>query len=714
MSLNFLSPLYLFGILGIIAPILIHLLTRQKKKYQRFSAVYLLMEVKNRCTKRSTPNRFFLLFIRCMAIILLSIAMSNPIFSFNTSNNFATNNPSANVFIVDDSYSMGTQVNQETYYSSAVKTVLEIIQSLPNASIYTVVSGSSSGRILQEWTDAPEKIKKILETSQPSVRTTDIGLAIKQALRLLEPVSKKNKHIYILTDRDRNGWDKNYPSALETKIQHPLHIIDFSEMRSGVNQAAVTRSEVQQEFLNNHHIVKVKIKVANLLESKLIKQLNVSLWIDGKKKIGGTIDIDADSSAEKELSFPLQSNDFLNGEIRIENDSLITDNIRFFSHQPDQTIKTLVVDGDPNTVEHLSETFYLERALNPFDSSHSNIELTFSTPGELSKLNLSDYSVMILCNLQDLPYGYERELEKYSLSGGALFITLGDQINTKFYNEKLGGILPVFLKAIHTTTKNKEPFRFLIQPSKHPVLNIFKGKALQEMKSITFDTIYSIEAREGTNYTTPITFKNEFPAIIESINGKGKVILFTSSIDRDWNNFPIQPTFLPWIQRWIKYSARGLDSHLKKNLLIGEPFYLQKSSEKPTVYITSPNGKVTYPSSINGKIEFQDTDTPGVYKIYQDPNNFSTRETSTILPQLPYGAELIGSFNVNIDPIESIPGKISNDEIKSLLPETNIIFSSGYQKLNAKKTGESRAISTFILILMGIMLLFEGWLVRKE
>ncbi|MGY8761731.1 MAG: BatA domain-containing protein, partial [Nitrospinaceae bacterium] len=197
-------------------------------------------------------------------------------------------------------------------------------------------------------------------------------------------------------------------------------------------------------------------------------------------------------------------------------------------------------------------------------------------------------------------------------------------------------------------------------------------------------------------------------------NGKGKVILFTSSIDRDWNNFPIQPTFLPWIQRWIKYSARGLDSHLKKNLLIGEPFYLQKSSEKPTVYITSPNGKVTYPSSINGKIEFQDTDTPGVYKIYQDPNNFSTRETSTILPQLPYGAELIGSFNVNIDPVESIPGKISNEEIKSLLPETNITFSSGYQKLNVKKTGESRAISTFILILMGIMLLFEGWLVRKE
>ena len=115
----------------------------------------------------------------------------------------------------------------------------------------------------------------------------DIGLAIKQAMRLLESVSKKNKHIYILTDRDTNGWDKNYFSAIETKIQHPIHIIDFSEMRSGVNQAAVTHSEAQQTYLNNSRIVKVKIKAANLLESKPIKKLNVSLCVDCKKKIEG-------------------------------------------------------------------------------------------------------------------------------------------------------------------------------------------------------------------------------------------------------------------------------------------------------------------------------------------------------------------------------------------------------------------------------------------
>ena len=46
MNLNFLSPIFLFGLLGIAIPILIHLMTRRQKKYIRFSAVYLLFQSK--------------------------------------------------------------------------------------------------------------------------------------------------------------------------------------------------------------------------------------------------------------------------------------------------------------------------------------------------------------------------------------------------------------------------------------------------------------------------------------------------------------------------------------------------------------------------------------------------------------------------------------------------------------------------------------------
>jgi hypothetical protein len=246
------------------------------------------------------------------------------------------------------------------------------------------------------------------------------------------------------------------------------------------------------------------------------------------------------------------------------------------------------------------------------------------------------------------------------------------------------------------------------------VLKIFEEETLEEMKSIEFQSIYSIEAREDSKFITPIVFSNRLPALIESTTGKGKVLLFVSTIDRDWNNFPIQPTFLPWIQRWIKYSARGLDSLIQKELLVGESFDWRISPKNSKAYIVTPGGKIITPSSVDGKIIFKDTYIPGVYQLYRNPRVSSSESKTSTPANLPYGAEPAGSFTVNIDPKESSSTKISNEEINNLLPKSNIIFSSGPQKTTLNKTNEGIPLFTYCMMLVGAMLLLEGWLVRNE
>ncbi|MDP6477259.1 MAG: VWA domain-containing protein [Nitrospinaceae bacterium] len=710
MSLNFLSPLYLFGLLGMTIPIMVHLLTRRQQKHLRFSAVHLLLQSQKRSIKRSTPNRRFLLFIRCLGIALLSLALANPIFSFSGPSDFLPNSPSANVFILDDSYSMGTLADQKSYYTRAVDALLDMSQSLSSESVYSVVSASGPARVLLDWSTDSSKAEKLLKLSQPSSRTTDIGQAIAETFRLLDSASQKKKRVYILTDRDKNGWNEE-SFSLTGETRYPINIIDFSGMRQGGNRAAVEHTEVRQEFLSNSRVIRVKTKILNLSQTKPIRKLKVSLWINGKKQNEGTLDIPTKSSAEKEFSFPLKKNVALNGEVRIEDDSLLKDNVRFFNYQPNRTIKTLVVDGDPKTIEHQSETFYLERALNPFSVSLSNIEPTVSTLAELSTRDLFDYSVIMLCNVRDLPFGYEQELEKFVMRGGALFITLGDQVDAKFYNERMDNILSVRLQAIHQIAKDGEPFRLLIKPSKHPVLKVLKGRTLEEMKSIRFHSLYSVEPREDLKLTVPMSFENKFPALIESTAGKGKVILFVSSIDRDWNNFSIQPTFLPWIQRWVKYSARGLDSLMLKELLVDEPFSREEPSESSQTYIVLPGGKTTRPSFENGQVTFESTNRPGIYQLYRGS---SKADTNATLLQLPPGTEPAGSFSVNIDTTESSSIKITNEEIENFLPGMDITYSDGYQKRDLNGSEGGSPMSTAFMLLMGSMLLLEGWLVRKE
>ena len=714
MNFNFLSPLYLLGILGIAAPVLIHLMARRQKKYQSFSAIFLLLQSKNRSIKQSKPNKRFLLFIRCLGIILLSLAIASPILSLGDSTNLSNDSSTAIVFILDDSYSMATQTNQNSYYNRAVKLLLGVIHSLSAKSTYSIVLASSPSRVLLSWTANPDKAKNILKSSLPTSRTTDIGNAIKISLVLLEEVQQINKLIYILTDRDKNGWDEAAFLSIKEITSYTLNIVDVSNVPREINKAAIKHTEIQQEFLNSSRVIKVKVITANLSQSKPINDLKVSLWINGKKQTEGILDIPSNSSTEKEFSILLQNNNSINGEARIENDSLLNDNIRFFSYQPDPTIKTLLVDGDPNTIEHQSETFYLERALNPFTSSLSNIQPTVSTLTELSRHNLFDYSVIILCNINNLPLGYVQELEKFVLRGGAIFISLGNRVDAKFYNEKLGNILPVFLKSVYQVVTNNEPFRLLIKPSKHPVLKIFKKQILEEMKSAEFHSFYSVVAREDSKFTTPIVFNNGFPAMIESNIGKGKVLLYVSSIDRDWNNFPIQPTFLPWIQRWIKYSARGLDSLTHKELLVGQPFNWELFSKNNKAYIVTPEGKIIIPPSVDGKIIFKDTYIPGIYQLFRSSRVSNIKSKPFSPSRLPSNAEPAGVFTVNVDLTESSSIKITDEAINNLMPKANIIFSSGHQKSILKSRNEGISLFRYCIMLAGAMLLLEGWLVRKE
>jgi hypothetical protein len=81
---------------------------------------------------------------------------------------------------------------------------------------------------------------------------------------------------------------------------------------------------------------------------------------------------------------------------------------------------------------------------------------------------------------------------------------------------------------------------------------------------------------------------------------------------------------------------------------------------------------------------------------------------------LPSGTEPAGAFTVNIDPRESISDKISDEEIRSLLSKMTVTFSAGYQHREAAHPEEGFPLSTPFLLLVGSMLLLEGWLIRKE
>ena len=700
MSLNFSSPLFLFGLLGISIPILIHLLTRRQQKQIRFSAVYLLAQSQKRSIRKSRPNRLLLLLARCLAIALFSMALANPLFSFRQSEAFLSASPSSIVFILDDSYSMGIRAKDKTLFDSALEYISKGLEKSADNSEFSLILASSPARVEQDWTSDKSTMTSKLEEQVVSYRTTHIGDAVDKAIKLLESAKQKNKQILLLTDLDKNGWQEE--TFFGVSAPYPIQVLNFAQLQSNSNEGMVQSIQVSQEFLTRSRLLRVKAEVKNF--STTVNRTPLSLFLEGKLVKEEILDIPPGQTLVQEFSYPLRKNQPLNGKVQISDDTLPADNSRYFPFHPSQNIQVLVVDGDPKTISHQSESFYLEHALNPFSVSLSHIDPTVSTLAKLPLRNLSDFSVVILANVRELPPGYELELEKFVLNGGALLLGMGDQVNPKYFNERLGNLLPVRLESQYQV--EEEALHLLLKKSTHPVMQVFSPKALEEMRGINFYSIYTVQAREDKKFKVGTWFSNQHPAVIESEVGKGIVVLFLSSLDRDWNDFPIQPTYLPWVQRWTQYAARGLENISQQDLLVGEPF--RKKTMDSRWIIRSPDGTLH-------KLEkevFSDTFQPGVYRLFSLPANDTA--DFNLSEKLPQGAQPFGTFTVNIDTRESEPGKISQKEIENLLEGMKLEFIEPQTETDQPKTSDGIPLATPFLLMVAGMFLIEGWMMRKE
>ena len=597
---------------------------------------------------------------------------------------------------------MRTQVKEKTLFDLATQFLSKLLTQIPEGSEFSLVLASQPAHISQGWIKQKDSFDKFVKNLKPSYQTTDMGHTLVKAANLLKNANNKEKKLIILTDLDKNGWDEEVFSEIGTLPNTPLQIYNFSSLSFKRNEIAVESVQTHQEFLARSPILKIRSTIKNYSNEN--QRLPVSLLVDKELEKEILLDISAGQTISEEFSIPLRKGDPIQGQIKVGDDVLPTDSRRYFSHHPNQNIKVLVVDGDPGTVSHQSESFYLERALNPFSVSASHIDPTISTVAELPLRKLSDFAIVILANVRELPIGYELELESYVLRGGALIFGMGNQIDAKYYNEKLGNLLPITLKAI----QNIEKTHLLFKNTEYPVMRAFSKKAIEEMKEISFHSIYTIQARDGKNFKVANWFNNQNPAVIEADSGKGKIIVFLSSLDREWNDFPIQPTFLPWIQRWTQYAARGLESFSHQNLLVGESYH--QSKVQGQCLIETPNGNLHLTMATDGQVTFKETQTPGIYRVFELPEKLTHKTIS----KLPLGSQPIGTFTINVDTKESSPQKISEENIKTFLPNLKVTIKSPELNGSNLPSAGGMLLTTPLFLLVVAILLLESWMIRRE
>jgi hypothetical protein len=570
MGLTFLNPLLLFGLTAGILPILIHRLTQRKAFPRKFSAVRLLLQSQQVTAKPQRLKHLILLALRILAVLGIVFMMARPLLTHPGI--AALRSEGAKVIILDNSLSMGFREQRGERYDLAKKAAKEALMGfegqvaiIPTVDVQTAQTAAKG----VQWREAEEALKE-LETIPFSFGRGDPASALGLAYQRLKDL-KTSKQILILSDMARGDWEALDLSKLGVVSDAEVTFLRIGGRNRDPNFCVKSVSLIEGEAVVGAP-ARLEVGISNLSEKSETKL--IQLFLSGIKIDQKSIDVKAGEDGKVYFELFLEKPGWIDGEVRLSEDRLPSDDIFYFPLKVREKVKVLIVDGDPRTSLKASESYYLLNALRPGGLENSPFLVRVITEAEVASVDLRPYDAIFLLNAAK---PYPSRLASFLELGRPVFIFLGDRSSPGEYNAFT--LLPWRIGELRDLGQKSE--RIAQMDPGHDALNSL-SRGSESLKSASFRRYFKIEG----STRNLLTLGNQDPLLVEAEIGKSRLFLFTSSADLDWNDLPLKAAYLPLIQGLLKEAVGLTGSSLPTGLRVGEPF---KEQVRP-VQIRGPQG----------------------------------------------------------------------------------------------------------------------------
>jgi len=681
--MTFLNSLFLWGLAAASVPILIHFIKRNRAIKLPFAAMRFLKVDPAKKFKSQKLKQLLLLLMRIAAFAFLAFAFARPFFNNVEGSSVWGDESKAFVVLVDNSFSMGYEDN----FKKAIAKAKEIVRSARPGDRVTIMQFSETTEAIAETGDDFSGLLNFEDRFSLSKQSTNYLNAIQTAETVLLESQLASKTIHLISDFQKSASESLNPHwTVQAGINLnfvPIEISEFSNI-------AVVDVHISREH-RSAQTGDVLTRIKNYGNDK--KRLKVVLNINNKKIAQRNVTVSADEEQIvqfKRVRFP-KGNASGNIDVVFEDESITIDNRYFFVLEDKTKAQLLAINGEPHKDTVQDELFFLERAINLPDLAKYSLIKTI--PQKARAYNFSNYRAVILANVKNLDRETLQRLTYYVRAGGGLLIALGDNVKPKTFNRFFADLTPASLTEPAFKSVNRETSVILAEVDfQHSIFGLFADPGQSDPSSAQFYQYFKTEPL--TPESALAFFDDGNPAILERKVGAGKVILFTSSLDAEWNNLPVKAIFLPLIYQTLDYVASERKG--QKSLLVGDSVPLRNAQLTPLnnsdCAVKYPSGKKVVP---DGDV-FYDTSEPGIYEIRKNS------KTSYVA--------------VNVDPRESDLTPIPPDELQDLVArvsETNIqsVSFSGV-KLDEQQE-KNQKIWRFVILGVILLLIAETWLANR-
>jgi hypothetical protein len=533
MSLTFLVPLFLLGVAGIAVPIVVHLTRRQRRNVVHFPSLMFLEKIPYQEQRRRRIQHWFLLSLRALALALVALAFSRPFMDSSEVGIGAAGGPREVVVLVDQSYSMevGGHLDQAR---AAADRIFDGLGPLDRAS---VVAFSQGARVLARSTSDRARLRGALDTLVVSSGSTSYGPALKVAQTILEESNLARGEVYLMSDFQRVGWTGDEGVRLPAGagfIAVPTGEDDVEE-----NLLVTDVSLPRQTVAGRERITPTARIVRRGGGSP--RDVTVALLIDGQQIQSQSVTIGPDAASAVTFQPFTVSRPHTRGTVRLPEDELNADNELDFVASPGAALNVLVVEGAGAPA---NASLFLRRALEI--SADGRFRVTLRRASTIRPADLDAVDAVILNDVL-IDGGSAERLRAFVDAGGGVLVALGQAGG---WPASAADLFPGRIGPIQDRLQGRGGRLGFLQYS-HPIFEVFAGPRSGDFTSARFFRARLLEASDSAEVIA--RYDDGSVAMAELRRGRGRVVVWTNTLDDYWNDLIRQPVYLPFMHRVAEY-----------------------------------------------------------------------------------------------------------------------------------------------------------------
>ena len=389
--MNFVYPQFLWGLLALSIPIIIHLFNFRRTRKVYFSNNYFLKNVKEATTSKLKVKHLLILLARLLFVAFLVITFAQPFLPGEENAENGSNTDKLVYIYLDNSLSMSSELASNVRgIDQGVNYIEEIISLYPRNTQYKFLtnefgsfsrvpkSGGELGELIAQTdlTGVSRSAEEVISKIRSDIATDAFGSA-----------DSRQSDIYVISDFQRSTFGNPEVFANDTTNNVKLVPITTSyESNVYIDSVYLANPFVLAEETNELAVV-----LKNDGEEEISDQI-VRLLINDEQVASASLDLAANASGTVRftLNFPLQQNNRC--QLVFEDYPVTFDNEFFFTLNLGDRISVLEIkpglrNGGPAPVSNIAQVYANETIFDLQSFSIDNLDYSLIQSSDMVVLN---------------------------------------------------------------------------------------------------------------------------------------------------------------------------------------------------------------------------------------------------------------------------------------------------------------------------------------